>query len=410
MTVFLLLFLLFIFVLLARYFIAAVLRLTEYVKQLSEGNSSGSILRKSFWPLGPLESELEKTNDSFTSRIKKLSASEGQLSAIVSSMTEGVFATNKNGAVVFVNPAIEKLFGIVEFDVLGKSVREAIRNNEIADLFEEVFGANRSVEREIDIISPVKKTFMAHVTLMASGAVCVLYDLTEIRRLENYRRDFIANVSHELKTPLTAIRNYVETLLSGALNDKEKNIAFLNKVEKHAINLSDLINDTLEISRLESKKGLGPFIRIDINKLLSRAVETVRVKAERKKIVLKLKDSGQGCFIMGVEDLIYRAFLNLLDNAIKYTETGGEVRVFCEKREGEIAITVSDNGIGIASDDLSRIFERFYRTDKARSRELGGTGLGLAIVKHIMNVHNGAVDVKSELEKGSEFTLIFPAK
>lgn len=232
---------------------------------------------------------------------------------------------------------------------------------------------------------------------------------SRLEKLEKYRSDFVANVSHELKTPLTAIRNYVETLLSGAIDDRAHNREFLEKIDKHAYNLSALIDDLLEISRLESKKDLGPLEEMDLARVTERALETVSAKAAKKNIALVRSGSESRCSIQGVEEHVYRAILNLLDNAVNYTDPGGRVELSCARRDGKLALSVSDTGIGIPAGDIDRVFERFYRVDKARSRELGGTGLGLAIVKHVMNIHNGSVDVQSEPGKGSVFTLSFPA-
>ena len=203
--------------------------------------------------------------------------------------------------------------------------------------------------------------------------------------------------------------NYLETLLNGAIDDREHNREFIEKADKHAVNLSMLIDDLLEISRLESKQELGPYMKVDIEKVISRAQDTVAEKARKKNITIDKKCSAGEGMVSGLEDHLYRAVLNLLDNAVNYTGEGGKVIVICSKNDDRIEITVSDNGIGIPAEHLPRIFERFYRVDKARSRDLGGTGLGLAIVKHVANIHNGSVSVTSEENKGSSFTINLPS-
>lgn len=228
------------------------------------------------------------------------------------------------------------------------------------------------------------------------------------RQEEKYRAEFVANVSHELKTPLTAIRSCVDTLMEGAIDDKKYNRTFLYKIDKHVNNLSSLIDDILEVSRLESNQEHGQFVRFDVDKIVQRAIETVAENARSKRIIIeKIGASGQ-YYINGIEDQVYRALLNILDNAINYTGEGGKVRIFCSQKNDNVFLSVVDNGIGISEKHLARIFERFYRVDRARSRELGGTGLGLAIVKHIINTHGGEVLVKSEVGEGSKFTLKFP--
>lgn len=222
-----------------------------------------------------------------------------------------------------------------------------------------------------------------------------------------YRSEFVANVSHELKTPLTAIRGYVETLLNGAIDDKEHNREFLKKIERRAANLSYLIDDILEIAKLESRQELGPVEKVELGQVVERAIDVSEDKARAKGVHIR-HHVGQDCVVSGNEEHIYRAILNLLDNAVNYTNSGGEVDIKCRKKGKTVEVVVADTGMGIPEGHLERIFERFYRVDKARSRELGGTGLGLSIVKHVMNIHKGTVETKSEVGKGSVFTLVFP--
>jgi two-component system phosphate regulon sensor histidine kinase PhoR len=334
---------------------------------------------------------------------------------MLASMVECVIAVDPNGKVIAVNPAFERLFSVLEPEILNRPVREAIRNNEIVDLIEEASANNRAVHKEIHIVLPFEGLFMAHANPIhgdenaTAGAVCVLYDMTEIRKLEKYRSEFVANVSHELKTPLTVIKGNVDTLLEGAINDKEHNIEFLNKIDKHALSLSALIDDILEISNLESKIDLGAFAKVDLTKEIDHASDTVADKIKKKNIKLAKDIQGDGLYISGIEDHVYRAILNILDNAVNYTNEGGNIKIVCRKNGPDIEVVVSDTGIGIPLKDVPRLFERFYRVDKSRSRDVGGTGLGLAIVKHIMEIHNGKVTIESEEGKGSTFTLKFPA-
>ncbi len=337
---------------------------------------------------------------------------QGLAEVVLKSMDEGVLVTDDQGKIVLANVALERLFSVTEPEIMGKTIRLGLRNNEIADLVVEVAKTGKAVEREINIIFPVEKDFLAlasPVQREGGGVVCVLHDVTELRRLERYRSEFLANISHELKTPLTAIRNYVETLIGGALRDEEHNLEFLNKIDKHSIGLSSLIDDILELSRLESKKEIGQLARLDLKAVIGHAVETVAGGAKKKNIHIEKACEGKDLFIQGLSDHVYRAVLNLLGNAINYTNEGGRVEISCIKEKERVKIAVKDSGIGIPEEHLPRIFERFYRVDKARSRELGGTGLGLAIVKHVMNVHNGSVSVESREGQGSTFTLIFPA-
>jgi two-component system phosphate regulon sensor histidine kinase PhoR len=360
-----------------------------------------------------LEKEAQKAKQEVFESLSLLEKQRGLADIILKSMSEGVIAVDKNGRVILANPVVEHIFNVLEPQILGKTIREAVFNNELADLFGEILHNQKMISKEMEIVTPVNRTFMAQGDIVRTeentvlGAVCVLYDITEIRKLENYRSEFVANVSHELKTPLTAIRSFVETLLGGAIDDKEHNVEFLQKIEKHAVNLSQLIDDILEISRLESKTEIGPFDTVSLNRIILRAIDIVTEKAKKKQIQIKFASPGREPMVMGIEDHLYRAILNLLDNAVKYTPESGSITVSCETEGKNLLLKVTDTGIGIPAEHLPRIFERFYRVDKARSRELGGTGLGLAIVKHVMTLHHGTVSVESEEGKGTVFTLIF---
>jgi two-component system phosphate regulon sensor histidine kinase PhoR len=399
----------------ARSFSKPISRLAVISRKIAEGKFPLTIMRRSRYEVGKLEEAVEQMSRRLAEMFQNLSAERSQISAILSSVTEGVLAVDQNKRIILANPVLERIFGVIEPEVVGMTVREGIRNNEIAELLDESIKTEGEVKKEIYIDTPTEGTFMGHASPIRDrdgsilGAVCVLYNITEIRKLERHRSEFVANVSHELKTPLTAIHNYVETLTSGGLEDEKRNLDFLKKIDKHAHNLSALIDDILEISRLETKKDLGPFVKIDLGKIIKQAQDTLSEKAKRKVIDFKLKCEIGICFISGIEDQVYRSVLNVLDNAVNYTDAGGRVEVVCAKRDNKIEVSVSDTGIGISKEHLPRIFERFYRVDTARSRDLGGTGLGLSIVKHVMNIHRGSVTVESEEGKGSKFTLIFPS-
>lgn len=338
----------------------------------------------------------------------------GLAGTVLSSMNDGVLAVDTSGKIILINSTIEKLFHILEPEAIGKTVRQALLNNEISDLIEETLADKKSRVEEVNVLVPFKAVFevSASPLVLSSkeivGVVCVVQDMSEIRRLESYRTDFIANISHELKTPITAIKNYIETLLSGAIDDKAHNREFLAKIEKHANSLSALIEDVLEISSLETKSEKREMKNINLNKIISDAVEAVSGKALKSSIKI-MQECEQGVNARGIEDLIYRAIVNLLSNSVSYSNPETSIRIIC-KKEGDMAIIeVIDQGIGIPEEHMPRIFERFYRIDYARSREAGGTGLGLAIVKHIMNLHNGEVSVQSVVGRGSTFKLIFPS-
>ena len=241
------------------------------------------------------------------------------------------------------------------------------------------------------------------------GAIAILHDITDLERLERIRRDFVANVSHELRTPLTAIRGYAETLLEGALEDQENNRRFLEIIKAHSIRLNNIASDLLTLSELESGKARREPEPVSVRDAVESAMRTLEAEARMRGVNLicgRMEDAR----VLGDRLQIEQVLVNLLDNAIKFNRPGGEARIeVARARKARVRITFTDTGIGIPHDDLPRIFERFYRVDKARSRQVGGTGLGLAIVKHIVERLNGSVSVESQLGKGSAFTLLLPA-
>jgi two-component system phosphate regulon sensor histidine kinase PhoR len=241
-----------------------------------------------------------------------------------------------------------------------------------------------------------------------SGAVVVLHDVTELRRLERVRQDFVANVSHEFKTPLTAIQGFTETLLGGALDDPKNNVRFLHIIRNHAVRLARLTDDLLKLARIEAGKMEVEFFSVGLMELIEGCAETALMKANKKQITLDIEIPPGLPPVRGDAELLKDVLQNLLDNAIQYTPNGGRIRVTAEAGPRDATVTVADTGIGIPLADQERIFERFYRVDAARSREAGGTGLGLSIAKHIMEAHGGRLWVDSEVGKGSRFCFSIP--
>lgn len=329
---------------------------------------------------------------------------------VLESMVEGVIIVAKDTKIVSINPSAEKIFGILKNQAEGKFFLESIRNTDIAELINESFKRGEFISKELTLVWPVQKTFQINASVISDasgvrGCLLIIHDITEIRRLEQMRRDFVANVSHELKTPLTSIKGFVETLLSGALDDKENSLQFLRIIQEHADRLDSLINDLLDLSRLESKETKLPTFQVNLKGLADKILAGFKSQIEKKSIVVENnipytmqarlnKDRGE------------QIFTNLIDNAIKFNRDNGSIKVYAEELASNIKITVEDSGIGIPPKDIPRIFERFYRVDKARSRELGGTGLGLSIVKHIVELHGGEVGVESTEGLGSKFWFI----
>lgn len=327
-------------------------------------------------------------------------------------MREGVMVLDDRGLIIFANPALSEMFSLPYQEMIGKRPLEAVRLVELAELVDAVRRSGSPQTTEMKVVYPSEKTLFgsAHPVKIdaGEGIAVVIQDISEVKKLENLRQEFVANVSHELKTPLTAIKSYAETLLHGAIDDHDNNRKFLQKIEQNVLNLAALIDDILEISRLEAGRGIAPFETVHLEEEVDRAIETLSARIKEKKIeIVKLGEPG-ACEIQGEPNHIYRALLNLLDNAVKYSDPGGKIEISCKANGKKLELSVKDYGVGIAAEHHPRIFERFYRVDKARSRELGGTGLGLSIVKHIMEIHGGRVELKSEAGRGAEFTLIFP--
>ncbi|MFA6431991.1 MAG: histidine kinase dimerization/phospho-acceptor domain-containing protein, partial [Candidatus Margulisiibacteriota bacterium] len=338
----------------SRYFSDPIVRLSEIAKRISEGDFTPAILQKSTFEIRDLEEAISSMSIRLNKTFNRLSAKSGQVDAVLSSMTEGVLAVDRDGKVILANPVIEKVLNVTEPEIIGKTIREVIWNNEITGVIEKSLKNKAREIEEIAVLSPFEGIFVANVGPIIDknekmlGVVCVLSDVTEIRKLEKYRSEFVANVSHELKTPLTAIRGYVETLIGGAINDKEHNQEFLGKIEKHAQNLSDLIDDILHLSTLESKRDIGTFVKLEVGPLITKALETISVKAKRKGVRLERKCLGDGVYILGIEDHVYRSILNLLSNAVNYCDKGGEVAIACGRNGDKTNISISDNGVGIS--------------------------------------------------------------
>lgn len=337
-----------------------------------------------------------------------------QFQAIIDSMVEGVIVLDTRGAIILINPAVEKIFSIQKENCLNKTILEAIRNPELFEIYSKVLDSGLPAAREINMLLPVRKNFRVNaVTVKQEGEVwavaMILNDISEIRRLELIRKDFVANVSHELKTPLTAIKGFMETLLDGAIDDRENNRRFLQIINEHTRRLENLVGDLLELARLESDETSLSFSRFELLNLVNEAAESFNPRLKEKDIEFKAQLPRELSLTADREKL-RQVFNNLIDNAIKFNRPKGLIRIYAEDNRNSIKIAVEDSGCGIPAKDSLRVFERFYRSDKARSRELGGTGLGLSIVKHIVELHGGSAGVESAEGLGSKFWFTLPKK
>jgi two-component system phosphate regulon sensor histidine kinase PhoR len=336
-------------------------------------------------------------------------------------MVEGVLAVDREQHLLTVNNAAFVLLGMQRTELQGKYLPEVVRCPALHKLVDTALRQEAPVEGEIVLhdenrerVVQVHGTALHDATGARTGAALVLNDITHLRRLEGVRREFVANVSHELRTPITSLKASVETLLDGAVQDKDNADRFLQIILRHADRMNAIINDLLLLAQMDQAERNGgtqaplDWKAVPAQDLVQAALRTCAVKAEKKGIPIT-HDCQAGLSVRCDPHLVEQALINLLDNAINYSDAGKAVKVTARTDGADALIAVQDQGCGIPSNHVTRIFERFYRVDKARSREQGGTGLGLAIVKHIVQVHGGTVTVESEVGKGSTFTVRLPA-
>ena len=362
--------------------------------------------------LRELGAALNRMSDQLAAKLRELASEKAELQAILANMAEGVLVVDDAGHVRMTNDALRRLFAL-EADAIGRDVIEVFRNAHLTELIGAAVRDGQAAPRELtfpgreDRIFDVTAGRFAAGGRFPSGAVVVFHDITRIKKLESVRKDFVANVSHELRTPLSVIRGYVETLLEEPA-DGANNRGFLEIVDRHAKRLETLVSDLLAISELESQQARLHIDPIELHDVLDGVKEELAPRAAARNMAVEDELPADTPKVLADPDRLRQVFVNLMDNAIKYTQIGGRVRVTACRVNGDVRVTVSDNGPGIAAEHLPRIFERFYRVDKARSRELGGTGLGLSIVKHIVQAHGGRIWAESRVGQGTEFHFTLP--
>ena len=366
--------------------------------------------------IGTLADAMNKMARRLDERIKTIIAQKNEQQAVLSSMIEGVIAVSVDGNVLSLNNAAAKMLNESTEKAVGRSMEAVVRNTELQRFVRQALKSDKAIESHILLheTGQPEQNIQVHGTALQDdsgkvGVLVVMNDVTHIRRLEQVRRDFVANVSHELKTPVTSIKGFIETLLDGAMNKPEDSQRFLEIIARQTDRLNSIIDDLLTLSRVEQQSeqtelSMEP---VKLKSVLAAAVSLCEIKATEKQIQISV-DCEESIQHNANALLLEQAIVNLVDNAIKYSGPESRVRLAVESDEREVKIHVHDEGCGIAKEHLPRLFERFYRVDKARSRNLGGTGLGLAIVKHITQSHRGWISVESHLGEGSTFTLHLP--
>ena len=407
---------------LARSLTHPILEVTKKAIQLVSTTFDRGIQVNSTDELGSLSKAIGEMDIQFRNQIKEISKEKDYLQTILKGMIEGVLVVDGRGRILMVNDALRKLLSLSS-DVSDKMPLEIIRNAELEGAIRKALQDGENMALELDLNKSGEKTIEVNVvSILPSnkrmdedgegirGAIAVFHDITRLKQLEKIRQDFVANVSHELRTPLTTIKGYAETLLEGALKE-DLAFQFVQVIKRHTDRLTKIVEDLLMLSKVETKEFQLKMEVISVPNFIDDIIDFVKDPAEKKKVSLSRNEIPSSLAVKADRNYLEQILINLLDNAIKYTPEGGRVTVSAiEKDSKDIQFSIEDNGIGIPKEDLSRIFERFYRVDKGRSKELGGTGLGLSIVKHLVQAHGGRVWVESQPGKGSAFFFTVPKR
>jgi two-component system phosphate regulon sensor histidine kinase PhoR len=362
--------------------------------------------------LGALERSLTGLGEEIRTLLSRLRFESARREAILSGMAEGVLVVDRDMRVAFCNRALLRAIGFRGDSYEGLGVLGLVRDPALYQLIRSGLATGESDQLRFKLAADTPRTFEVKTTPLempnGRGLIAIFHDITELDRLEQVRKDFVANVSHELRTPLAGIIGYADTLLEGGIDEPRHRVRFVEIIRSNAVRLSNIAADLLTLSELESGADTQEAETINVRAVLDAAMVTVESEAREREVDL-IREEIQEVWVLGSRLRLEQALLNLLANAIKFNRPHGEVRVRVFGNGGNIAIRISDTGVGIPSQDLPRIFERFYRVDKARSRQVGGTGLGLSIVKHVIERMNGTVTVESQLGRGSTFTVVLPS-
>jgi two-component system, OmpR family, phosphate regulon sensor histidine kinase PhoR len=387
-------------------------KVTKVAIELAKGNYRARTTVDRLDEAGMLATSINMLAENLQELVRAQEIQQDRLTTLIENMGAGLVLIDSRGTINLINRGFIDIFRVAPSDYLNKQYYEVIQYKEVSNLVAEIFRTERKVNKQLLLPLVIERRFFdVHgVPIIGSdnvwkGVLLVFHDITELKNLEQMRKDFVANVSHELKTPVTSIKGFTETLLDGAMNNQETLESFLSIILKESDRLQSLIQDLLELSKIEQQGFLLNVQNIDLQLLLEEVITLLNGKAEAKNIRLDFLNRLEPVFIQGDYDRLKQVLINLIGNAITYTPEKGEVSVSLVDQPNQVRIHVKDSGVGIEKEEIPRIFERFYRVDRARSRNSGGTGLGLAIVKHLIEAHHGHIYVKSELGEGSEFII-----
>lgn len=390
----------------------AIQDITEVTRQIAAGRFEQRVYAGGRGELAGLTRSMNEMSEQLSARTARLTAESEQLRTILGGMVEGVIAIDGGQRIIFVNQRAAQMLDL-QPPVAGRALWEVARHRPLQDVAQRALAESSLCRADLTLPGQPAQFVTVHAARLPGpqprGAVIVLHDTTELRRLERIRQEFVANVSHELKTPLSVIAACVETLQSGAKDDPIHSDTFLSRIAEQTERLHALILDLLSLARIESEEVAMELEAVLMEEVATACVARHRARAESLNVAIEAVGAGAGPFEAWADGEAVREILdNLVDNALKYTPAGGKITVRWRKEQEHIVFDVEDTGVGIPSADLQRIFERFYRVDKARSRELGGTGLGLSIVKHLTQAMNGQVSARSVVDQGSTFTVRLP--
>lgn len=387
----------------------------QFTEKLRKGEPVGTIILDTADETKTLAENINYLVEELRNKIRIAHEEKSKLMTAFTSMNEGVLIINQQDSIEFISPVLSNMLAVQYGNVGGKTLMEAFRSVDLQKAFQEFKQTRSNVSREI--ILGGMEPFIMSVSISAihdhpdeEKTMIVFHDVTRLKKLEQIKMDFVANVTHEIRTPLTAIIGYLETIKSGAINNIEETKKFIDVMLRQSERLNRLVEDLLTISNIEMKEAVLTFEKVSLNAVINNVISLIQSKAGQKKIAVENHVPENLVPVKADRDKLTQIFVNLLDNAVKFTPDGGLVAIDAKEEGAFIIVSVLDTGIGVPSSEIARLGERFYRVDRSRSRELGGTGLGLSIVKHLMIAHGGRMEIESQLGKGTKVSLFFPVQ